>query len=326
MPVKDEGMYLKECLDSIVAQTQHNWELLICDDHSQDNTKEIILDYCSKYPKIKYLLNEGEGIIPALITAYNASKGDLITRMDGDDVMPSQKLSSLKNILEQNGKGHVATGKVKYFPVDQIADGFYTYQNWLNSLCINQNHWEELYKECVIPSPCWIMYREDFDKCGGFKGSVYPEDYDLVFRMYLNSMKVVASKEVLHHWRDHALRTSRNSIHYQTQTFFELKLRYLFKAEQIEKKNIVIWGAGKKGKVLASHLRTRGVNHKWVCNNPNKIGHYIEKVLLENFQAISKVENPCVIITVSGHEDRSDIISYLEANGLVNNQSYFLFC
>ena len=326
MPVKNEGLYFEECLKSIVAQSEKNWELLVCDDHSEDNTKEIIFNFCSKHPKIKYFTNQGKGIIPALITAYDKSKGEIITRMDGDDVMPPQKLSSLRTILALNGKGTVATGKVKYFPEEQIADGFYTYQNWLNNLCVNKIHWEEIYKECVIPSPCWMIYKEDFDACGGFKNSTYPEDYDLVFRMYQNKLKVNASKETLHLWRDHPLRTSRNSTHYQTQTFFELKLKYLFEIEKLNAKNLVVWGAGKKGKILSSHLRERNKEHRWVCNNPNKIGHFIERIKLEDYNAISNIKNACVIITVSGHEDRSEIITFLESNGLVKNESYFLFC
>ena len=262
MPVKNEEAYIEECIDSILSQSINNWELLVCDDHSTDSTKDILMDYCKKYSQIKYYKNQGSGIIPALITAYNSSSGEFITRMDGDDVMPTNKLESLKKLLKINGKGYVSTGKVKYFPVELIADGFYTYQNWLNNLCNHNKHWDDVYKECVIPSPCWMMHKSDFEACGGFVDSVYPEDYDLVFRLYQNKIKVAASRAVLHLWRDHPLRTSRNSAHYQTQTFFELKLSYLFKIENLKEKEIVIWGAGKKGKILSSHLRARKKPHR----------------------------------------------------------------
>lgn len=326
LPVKNEALYLEECLDSIVSQTEKNWELLACDDHSTDSTREILKAYANKHQNIHFYTNKGEGIIPALITAYDHAKGDFITRMDGDDIMPSQKLASLKEILNQNGKGFVATGKVKYFPEEEIADGFFTYQNWLNSLCMKQSHWDEIYKECVIPSPCWMVHKDDFDACGGFSASCYPEDYDLVFRMYQSGLKPIGSSQILHLWRDHPERTSRNSIHYQTQTFFELKLKYLFQVENLEDKNIVIWGAGKKGKVLAAHLRKMDRAFHWVCNNERKIGHQIEKNTLKHFRAIKEIENPYAIITVSGHEDRSEIIAFLEDNNLKLKESYLLFC
>ena len=326
MPVKNEALYLRECLDSIVSQSFKDWELWICDDHSNDNTLEIIVEYCDKYPSINYLINKEHGIIPALNLAYSKCTGKYITRMDGDDIMPPKKLETLFSLLQKKGRGYVATGKVKYFPEEDIADGFYTYQNWLNSLCINQNHWDEVYKECVIPSPCWLAHRQDFDSCGGFKDSVYPEDYDLVFRMYTKGLKVIASQDILHLWRDHALRTSRNSEHYQTQTFFELKLKYFLSTESIQGKNLVIWGAGKKGKVLAGHLNTLDKKFHWVCNNKNKIGHEILGIVMQDYLEIEQIKNPVVLITVSGHEDRSEIVNFLEKIGLKPNKSFFMFC
>jgi glycosyltransferase involved in cell wall biosynthesis len=326
LPVKNEEKFLEECLESIVNQSEQNWELIICDDHSTDSTSHIINSFSSKDDRIKGILNGGEGIIPALNTAYNLTVGEYITRMDGDDIMPKNKLKELKSLLIQNGRGYLATGMVKYFPEEEIADGFLSYEKWLNGLCSTQNHWEDVYKECVIPSPCWMVGREDFEACGGFKPAVYPEDYDLTFRFYGQELKVLGSDKVLHLWRDHMERTSRNSEHYQTQTFFGLKLDYLFKLEPIEDKNVVIWGAGKKGKVLARHLIERGKSFRWVCNNKKKVGKEIEGVEVEYFTSIPMVQNSLTIVTVSGHEDRSDIIEYLETNSLIQNEDYFLFC
>lgn len=326
LPVKNECKYLQECLESIVNQTEEHWELIVCDDHSTDASQEIINSFSSKDDRIKSVINEGNGIIPALRTAYSISNGEFITRMDGDDVMPNDKLKELKQILLGSGKGHLATGKVKYFPEEEIADGFLSYEKWLNSLCDNGAHWTDVYKECVIPSPCWMAYRSDFEKCGGFKPYVYPEDYDLTFRFYGNDLKVIGSDKILHLWRDHPERTSRNSEHYQTQTFFGLKLDYLFKLEPIAEKNVVIWGAGKKGKVLAKHLVDRERDFHWVCNNQKKVGKEIEGVIVKYFDEIQELKDAVIVVTVSGHEDRSEIINYLEEQKLKRNKEYFLFC
>jgi len=51
------------------------------------------------------------------------------------------------------------------------------------------NNFQEIYKECVIPSPCWMIYRTDMDKCQAFLPNRYPEDYDLCFRFYENGMR-----------------------------------------------------------------------------------------------------------------------------------------
>ena len=109
MPVKNEALYLRECLDSIVSQSFKDWELWICDDHSNDNTLEIIVEYCDKYPSINYLINKEHGIIPALNLAYSKCTGKYITRMDGDDIMPPKKLETLFSLLQKKGRGYVAT-------------------------------------------------------------------------------------------------------------------------------------------------------------------------------------------------------------------------
>ena len=166
--------------------------------------------------------NKGSGIIEALQTAYAESSGEFIHRMDADDLMAADKLACLKETLTQAGKGHVATAKVQYFAEDGVNEGYLNYESWLNDLCDKGTHWEELFKECVIASPNWMMYRLDFETCQGFESNIYPEDYDLVFRMNQAGMKVVAADKVTHLWRDHSERSSRNDANYAHNTFFEI--------------------------------------------------------------------------------------------------------
>ena len=114
-PFKNTGLYLKECIESIQNQTYKNWELLIVDDHSSDNSSEIIAGYAHDDSRIKLLKNQASGIISALRTGYTHSSGQFITRMDSDDIMAKNKLKYLVNNLREYGTGHVATGLVKYF-------------------------------------------------------------------------------------------------------------------------------------------------------------------------------------------------------------------
>ena len=181
VPFKNTSLFIKECLDSIVNQTYKNWELIIIDDHSNDASNSMVQSFAQNDTRIQLYKNTGHGIIDALQLAYSKSKGSLITRMDSDDIMTLDKLQVMHDDLVLNGKGHVATGLVKYFSEEGINDGFSNYETWLNTLTKNGLNYTEIYKECVIASPCWLLYREDFEKCGAFNSSIYPEDYDLVF-------------------------------------------------------------------------------------------------------------------------------------------------
>ncbi|MGB5782907.1 MAG: glycosyltransferase family 2 protein, partial [Eudoraea sp.] len=100
IPFKNTSVYLPECVDSILSQSYQNWEVIAIDDHSEDNSLSIVEHYSSRDTRIKVHPNKGNGIISALRTAYNLSKGELLTRMDSDDIMNSNKLEIMASSLE----------------------------------------------------------------------------------------------------------------------------------------------------------------------------------------------------------------------------------
>ena len=159
MPIKNAGKHLKDCLNSIINQDYKNWELLAVNDHSSDDTVEILSLYAEEDTRIRFFNNNGSGIINALRLAYSHSTGVYITRMDADDIMPSDKLKKMQTALLSKSNTLV-TGKVKYIADDKLFDGYKAYEDWLNSLVENKSHFAEIYKECVIPSPCWMLKRE----------------------------------------------------------------------------------------------------------------------------------------------------------------------
>ena len=326
MPCKNAGNFLKECIQSIINQNYTNWELIVCNDHSTDHSLKVLQSYSEKDERIKVLNNVGDGIIDALNTAYNQSTGKYITRMDADDKMPPIKLKTLYELLKNTCERSLATGKVEYFPKEEIKEGFLAYELWLNKLCDYESHWKSIFKECVIPSPCWMMKREDFDKIGGFQSYEYPEDYDLAWRMFLAGTIVQASKEILHWWRDHPERTSRTSKVYQNQTYFSLKVDYMKKMPEIKDKTWVIWGAGKKGKSLAQTLIQKGIKgFRWVCNNQNKIGRNIHGVTLESTESISENKHKAIIlICVSNIDEQNEITQFLNSKNYQKSTDYFI--
>ena len=325
MPAKNASVHLKDCLDSIINQSYKNWELIIVDDHSMDSTPEIIHTYCLKDHRIKYLKNNGNGIIKALQTAYALSSGSYISRMDSDDLMSTHKLESLTKLLLAKGKGFIATGLVKYISNDQLGEGYKKYEQWLNSLTVKAENFNDIFKECSIPSPCWMCHRKDFDACGAFDSAIYPEDYELCFRFFMQNLKVVSSTEVLHFWRDHPNRTSRNDERYQHNHFISLKIDYLQKIYPLNKKELVIWGAGNKGKLAAIKMLEKRIDFKWVTKNPKKTGKNIYGKIIEDIGIIKKLQNPLVIILVAQLGAKETITDFLESIKLNSNKDYLFF-
>ena len=275
IPFKNTSVFLEECLDSIRKQTYRNWEVLAVDDHSSDESLKLVQKFTKKDSRIHVSQNQGTGIIEALRTGYSKSKGSFITRMDSDDIMTPNKLDLMVTSLLDSGKGHLALGKVKYFSDRGISNGYARYEVWSNQLTKSGSNYSEVYKECVIPSPCWMAYREDFNTCGAFEPNRYPEDYDLAFRFYEKELQCIPCNELLHYWRDYDTRTSRTSDHYAQNYFLDIKLHYFHKLDYDSNRPLVVWGAGNKGKTIAQSLLEKQIDFYWVCDNPNKIGKSI---------------------------------------------------
>ncbi len=326
MPVKNAGLYLDECIQSIINQEEKNWELLAVNDNSDDNSRAIMEKYSLIDQRITVLDSKGQGIIDALQSGFQDSNGSFITRMDADDIMPICKLKVLKEQLEKKGQGHIATGFVKYFSANTLGDGYIHYEAWLNKLTKDGSNFNELYKECVIPSPCWMLYRSDFESIGSFDSPIYPEDYDLVFRMYKGGLTVIPTDKILHHWRDYAHRTSRTDENYMDNRFLEIKCSYFLQLDYDKTKELILWGAGKKGKAIAKYLVAAQIPFRWICNNERKIGREIYGKILETVQMDFNSESMQFIISVAIPDEQAYIKQTLAFSGCIEMKQTFFFC
>lgn len=327
MPAKNAGAFLVECLESILHQTFQNWELLAVNDHSEDDTLHILKTYFGKDPRIEVYEAEKPNLIPALQKGYANSSGDLITRMDADDKMPANKLELMVAKWQEMGSGHVISGKTEHFRVDQpLGDGFKKYDAWLANLVDESRHYQEIYQECVIPSNGWLVHRDDFNKTSAFDPFTFPEDYDLCFRFYEAGLKVVGLDAVVHHWRDHSDRISRNKEEYRDNRFFNLKTHYFLKLDRSLDRELVLWGAGRNGKDLAKILVHQNVNFQWVCNNQNKIGRDIYGVRLQSTEAITTMQNPQIMIVITSPKEREEVKVQLQNWGMEPKDDYWFFC
>lgn len=85
VPCYNQAEYMDECLTSVLAQTYSNWECIIVNDGSPDNTEEIALQWTSKDPRFKYLKKENGGLSSARNAGIEIAKGEWILPLDSDD-------------------------------------------------------------------------------------------------------------------------------------------------------------------------------------------------------------------------------------------------
>lgn len=94
MPVYNGELFLKEAIESVEKQTYDNWELIIINDGSTDNTDNICLEFSSN-PKIKYIKINNSGVSVARNKGIENCSGDYITFMDADDLLPKDGIEKL---------------------------------------------------------------------------------------------------------------------------------------------------------------------------------------------------------------------------------------
>jgi len=268
-PYRNAEKYIRETALSILEQKHLDWEWILVNDHSEENELEALADLLDD-PRIILLENKGRGIVDALCTAFEHAKGEYITRMDADDVMPDFKLEKFLESLEK-GTHQIVTGKVNYFSATQlISEGYLGYEKWLNERVNQQDFYEQIYRECTLSSGNWMMRKSELEKCGGFNGLNYPEDYDLLFRWYENGFIIKGLDSVTHLWRDHDLRTSKTSADYQQKAFFELKINRFVELDWDQDQQLIANGTGQKGRLTAKVLLDRKIPFIWVSHEPER--------------------------------------------------------
>lgn len=111
VPVYNVEKYLRPCLDSILSQTYTNWEAILVDDGSKDNSGKICDEYAQKDNRFIVVHKQNEGVAQARITGFENSKGELITFVDADDYVANdyiEKLSApiIKNNVDMTACNH----------------------------------------------------------------------------------------------------------------------------------------------------------------------------------------------------------------------------
>lgn len=102
IPVYNVAPYLRECLDSVLAQTFTDWEAICVDDGSTDGSGAILDEYSDKDGRFKVIHQKNAGVSAARNTALEAAVGEWITFLDADDRIDTERLSSLSIIANKH--------------------------------------------------------------------------------------------------------------------------------------------------------------------------------------------------------------------------------
>ena len=160
----DREKYLDKCINSVINQTFTDWELLVVDDGSQDNTFEVVNPYVQKFKNIRYLKHQNKKQCYAKNAGIQASFGKIITFIDSDDTYKPNHLEPRLEYLKSNPEIDLLEGGVSMEEEIFVADYFQPGKT------INL-------RECVMGAT-FFGKRKVFFELQGFRHMSYGEDTD----------------------------------------------------------------------------------------------------------------------------------------------------
>jgi glycosyltransferase involved in cell wall biosynthesis len=182
LPTHNGAVRIIRAIHGVLAQSYTNWELLVLDDGSTDNTKELIESITKNESRVKYFKNDiNLGLQETLNRGLNEAKGEYVARIDDDDEWINiDKLANQIKFLEENNK-HLLVG-TGFIAVDEKGKEVFRRRNPEEDKRIRCNI---LRINCFVHSGV-LFNKEGALKCGGY--STRPEvkhieDYDLWLRL-----------------------------------------------------------------------------------------------------------------------------------------------
>ncbi|HEX3559050.1 MAG TPA: glycosyltransferase [Pyrinomonadaceae bacterium] len=122
VPTYNYGRFIGQMLESVLSQTYRNWECIVVDDGSNDDTREVVGRFAGADARIKYIHQENRGQPAALNTGLRSFAGEYLQILDSDDLIEARKLERQVEFLESHGEVDIVYGGVKYFHT-QEANG-----------------------------------------------------------------------------------------------------------------------------------------------------------------------------------------------------------
>jgi glycosyltransferase involved in cell wall biosynthesis len=265
VPVRDGEAYLDEALRSLAAQTHKNIEVIVVDDGSRDASGDIARGWAASDPRFRVVRQEPRGFVGASQRACAEARGAYLAAMGADDIARPRRIEVQLAALERDDL-EACGGGVGYFP--EVTDGLRRYERWLNSLTTVERAQRDLFVECPIGHPTL------FARAGAisYRTVAWPEDYDLVLRLWAAGGRFRNVEEVVLDWRDHPSRLARTDARYALPAFARCRVHYL-RRHLLRGRPAVVWGSGPVGKLHARTLMEAGVEvSAFVDVDERKIG------------------------------------------------------
>ena len=215
IPCYNGAKYIRETLDCLLKQTIEDWECIIVNDGSIDNSLEILKEYAEKDPRYKYIDKKNEGPAIARNTAIAASSGKYIMPLDADDLIAPFYAEKAIDYLQNHPKCKVVYGEAEYFDgrtgVWELPEYNYDTELWKNSIF------------------CTAVYRRlDYDKTIGYNPNMKfgNEDWDFWLSLLGIDDEVYKIPETVLYYRIHGESRTSDLLNNAKESYLQMILNH----------------------------------------------------------------------------------------------------
>lgn len=206
--------YIAECLESLRVQTHTDFEVIMVDDGSPDNSREVAQRYADLDPRFKLVVQQNQGLGPARNTGTAHSSGKYLTFVDSDDIVAPRAYSLLVDTLDRTGSAF-AGANARRFSSTAGTRQSWTHREAFAATRLGTNIRE--FPVLMMDRMVWNkVYRRSFWDAHGYEfPAIRYEDFPVTLKAHLDADAVDLHSEHIYYWRD---RESGDSI---TQQVFK---------------------------------------------------------------------------------------------------------
>ena len=200
IPFYEQAHFLPDAIESALAQTHPNVEVIVVDDGSPDTTAEVV----ARYPGVRCVRQENRGVAEARNAGFRASGGEYVLFLDADDRLTPNAVEAHLLCFAEHPEAGFVVGDIDHITLDGSYAGS---PRWP---LLESNHYEELLRVNHVANTIAVMFRRSIvEQAGGFRQDCSPaEDYELV----LHAARLCPSahhKAVVAQYRRHSNNISR---------------------------------------------------------------------------------------------------------------------
>jgi glycosyltransferase involved in cell wall biosynthesis len=322
LPVWNAGSTLQSCLRSVQRQTETDFECIVINDGSTDDSLAIARSFASRDPRFQIFDEPHAGLIPSLEKGVEHCGAEIIARMDADDWMHRDRLRLQSAALDAHPELDAVGCFVRIFPRQGLLDGRRAYERWLHSMRNPETIWRERFVECPVAHPS-LMIRKQALVAHPYRDRGWPEDYDLLLRLLRKGPKIGMVEQRLVGWRDHPQRLSRTHENYELDRFTACRAWHLSRDFLEGCPRYVLWGHGRTGRALRRALTVHGHQPELIVDvHPRRIGQRIHGAEVISPEALSQHEVGRLVASVAGPGPRKEIRAALDSMGFREGSDY----